>query len=119
MSFRADASASQTHPEFHLVRLSGSLAEEVKTEFQAALTQALQGAKSGVLLDMAGVSFVSSAGLGVLTAIRAQAQQAGKHMALCRLPPSVYKTFKLCTFDRVFHLFDDETAALKALAKMT
>ena len=119
MPLNAQVSPSSTNPEFHVVVLTDSLDETVKEDLESTLARALQDSPAGILLDMAGVEFVSSAGLGVFTTIRAQAQAAAKQIVLCSIQPAVYKTLKLCIFDQLFPIYDDQPTAVKAMAKAT
>ena len=119
MPLNAQVSLSPTHSEIHIVTLAGNLDETVRSDLESTLTQALQNSQTGILLDMSAVEFISSAGLGVLTIIHTRAKTAQKQMTICHVPPAVYKTFKLCMFDKLFPIFDDQPAALKAMAKTT
>ncbi|NDY93085.1 STAS domain-containing protein [Ideonella sp. TBM-1] len=59
-----------------------------------------------VVLDMTGLQFVDSSGLGALiSCLRQQNGQRGD-LRLCHMSPAVRALFELMRMDRVFRIFD-------------
>ena len=87
-------------------RLDTAAAPEVEARLLALL------GRSGVLVDMAGVRFVSSAGLRVL--LKA-AKATGRAFAVCGLQPPVREVFEISGFDRIMQAFNARDEALAAL----
>jgi len=76
--------------------------------FQAQLEQVLAGAgtkSAGVIIDCAGLDYVSSAGLRA-------SQRAGLAFAICALKPAVREVFDVSGFSRVIAVFADRATAL-------
>jgi anti-anti-sigma factor len=83
--------------------------------FQTQVEQVLAGATSqpaGVIIDCAGLDYVSSAGLRVFLLAARASQRAGLSFAICALKPAVREVFDLSGFSRVIAVYPDRTAAL-------
>ena len=86
-------------------------------DLETALAAAMAAAGSGaVLLDFAGVEYISSVGLRVLmvAARQMRAQQAG--FAIAALQPVVAEIFAISRFDKVLPVHADIAAALADLS---
>jgi anti-anti-sigma factor len=90
-------------------RLDTATAPEVEARLLALL------ARSGVLVDMAGVRFVSSAGLRLLLKAAKTAKATGRAFAVCGLQPPVREVFEVSGFDRIMRAFAGREEALAAL----
>lgn len=87
-------------------------------------TQALQGARSSIasgarriLLDMGGVSFMSSSGLRALLLLRRDLLAQAGELRLCALQPQVREVFTLTGFTQVFTIHSSREEALAAFAQ--
>jgi anti-sigma B factor antagonist len=83
--------------------------------FQAQLEQVLARAgtkPAGVIIDCAGLDYVSSAGLRVFLLAARTAQRGGLAFATCGLKPPVREVFDVSGFGRVIAVFADRAAAL-------
>jgi anti-sigma B factor antagonist len=68
--------------------------------------------RSRIVLDLYKVRFVDSAGLGELVGWKKRALERGGDVRLLRPRDRVRQLFVLTTLDRVFQLFEDESAAV-------
>jgi len=83
--------------------------------FQAQLEQVLVGAgtkPAGVIIDCAGLDYVSSAGLRVFLLAARTSQRAGLALAICALKPAVREVFDVSGFSRVIAVYADRATAL-------
>lgn len=81
--------------------------------FKASALDALDEGTKRAVLDMSGVEFMDSKGLGVLISLLKSLGEGGIiHLAAMR--PQVRKVFTLTRLDRVFPIHDDATAAVAA-----
>ena len=83
--------------------------------FQAQLEQVVAGAgagPAGVIIDCAGLDYVSSAGLRVFLLAARASQRAGLAFSMCALTPVVREVFDVSGFSRVIAMHADRTAAL-------
>jgi len=70
--------------------------------------------KDRILLNLRGVEFVDSAGIGELVRTYATLRKQGAQMKLVNLNPKVYELLKTTSLTSVFDIASDEPAALKA-----
>lgn len=83
-------------------------------DFKAAAHAALDGWDGDVVMDLGGVDFVDSSGLGALVAVSKMVP--GRRLGLAGCGAPVTKVLTLTRMDRVFDLFPDAEAALAARA---
>ncbi|HKQ97947.1 MAG TPA: STAS domain-containing protein [Candidatus Polarisedimenticolia bacterium] len=83
-------------------------------DLSLALRTLVAQAPRVILLDMAGVTFLDSAALGELIAMKKRAVAAGSDIALLHPVGKVRAMIEMVSLDKVFRMFDDETAALAA-----
>jgi len=80
------------------------------------LTAALQGTaaegKHKIVLDMANVHYINSAGLRTLADILTQTRNNGGDMRLVALNPKVERVFKIIGFDKFFDIYHTVEEAL-------
>ncbi|MCW2840149.1 MAG: anti-anti-sigma factor [Aeromicrobium sp.] len=63
---------------------------------------ALDVAEGILVLDLAGVGFVDSSGLGALLGVKKQQEAAGGRLVLTRVSPAVARLLEITKLDRVF-----------------
>ncbi|HTM05259.1 MAG TPA: STAS domain-containing protein, partial [Vicinamibacterales bacterium] len=73
-----------------------------------------QGSKK-ILLDLGGVSYVDSAGLGQLVQVRATVTNAGGKLALAHVTKRLSDLLVVTKLVTVFDTFDDEAKAIASL----
>jgi anti-sigma B factor antagonist len=98
-----------------IVMPEGRLDYGAAAGFQAQVEQLLAGAGTklaGVIIDCAGLDYVSSAGLRVFLLAARASQRAGLSFAICALKPAVREVFDLSGFSRVIVVYADRAAAL-------
>jgi anti-sigma B factor antagonist len=74
----------------------------------------LVGDASEVVLDLSGVDFVDSAGVGVLVGLFKNARLRGGRVRFCGLTPGVRSVLEIIQLDRIFEIYDDVAAATRA-----
>jgi anti-anti-sigma factor len=105
----------EAHGSATLVIPEGRLDFGAATSLQAQLEQVLGGtptAPAAVIIDCAGLDYVSSAGLRVFLLAARTAQRGGVRFAMCSLQPAVREVFELSGFSRVIAVHTDRAAAL-------
>lgn len=101
--------------DVQVVMLSGRLDMAASEAATPGALAAVEQCKKGLIVDLGGVEFISSAGLRALLSVRKKAEAVGKKMGVVRARPAVYKIFKVSGLDAVFSFFEDEDEALKGL----
>jgi anti-sigma B factor antagonist len=96
----------------HSERIDAAIA----IQFKEDMRRETESDATRIILDLAGVEFIDSSGLG---AIVASMKQIGneRRLDLAGLQPVVEKVFRLTRMDTVFRLFDSLDDALSAQAE--
>ena len=76
---------------------------------------AIQAGSKRLLIDMAGVDYVSSAGLRSLLVLAKAMKTAGGAMALCCLTATVREVMTISGFDNILTLAVDRAAGMELL----
>jgi anti-sigma B factor antagonist len=71
------------------------------------------------VLDMAGISYMDSAGLGLLLSIYATIRNQGGDLKLLNVSARVQELLKITNLTRVFEIFDDENQAIAKKGSQT
>lgn len=99
-----------------VVRLEGELDVCGATELRAAVDEALDatGAKH-ILLNMQGVTFIDSSGLGVILGRYRHIAQLGGKLLVVHLEPQVQRIFELAGLMKILTVYQSENQALELL----
>jgi anti-sigma B factor antagonist len=79
------------------------------------LIEILESGPSTAIVDLTGVEFIDSTGLGALVAARTTAADRGGSLALVCTHQRIIKLFTITGLDGVFRIHDTVAAALAAL----
>lgn len=98
-----------------VLQLSGRLDTNTSTALDRHCAERV-GLDARVAVDLAGVDYVSSAGLRVFLMLAKKLQKGGGKLVLCGLAPAVREVFDIAGFSRILDLADGREAALAKLA---
>lgn len=98
-----------------VLKTEGRIDSGNAAEFEARLVQAVGGGKSRVVVDMAQLNYISSAGLRSLLVAAKKARPAGGRIALSAMAPHIREVFDLSGFSSLFEIHSDAAAAVAAL----
>jgi anti-sigma B factor antagonist len=101
---------------FAVVRAGGEIDSYTVHEFHETVTRATSLA-SRVVLDLAGVTFVDSSGLGALIVARNSVRDGGGSLALVSPPPVVRRLLGSTRLHDVFEIHDTLGDAIKAFER--
>lgn len=73
-----------------------------------------QDGRRSLLLNFAGVEFLSSAALNKLVVLERKVRAAGGRWKICNLRSEIREVFAITRLDRLFDIRNDEADALKA-----
>lgn len=99
------------HGTARVLALTGDLDAHTAPEFEAALLACLAEGDSRIVADGSGLTYVSSAGLGVFMSVVEPAREAGGDVVIAALPERVFETFDLLGFPEVFRFAETVEAA--------
>ena len=98
-----------------LVRLEGDITlGESSGQLRDAVRSALAAGHKSILLDLGGVSYIDSAGLGELVGSYATAGNQGATLKLLHVQKKVQGLMQITKLYTVFDAHEDEAAALRS-----
>lgn len=101
-----------------VIAVSGRVDHANADQFRVDLWPHVIGCAAGgdrLILDLAGLEYISSAGLRVLMLASRQAKSRDGTLLICGLQPIVREIFQISRFDVVFTVLPDRDAALSQL----
>ena len=102
-----------------VIRCTGALVEgSAMADLHRAVSSVLP-VEPFVVLNLAGVEYVDSYGLGVLTRLLASVEGAGGSFKLCAVPPNVARVLSLTRLSGVLETHASEEEALAAFAHVS
>ena len=96
----------------HVLTLAGELDLYSAPELERALAESLDAGARTIVLDMLGVTFLDSTGLGVVTGAAKRARSAGGELVLVIDRQDVLRVFRITGLDRFLTLRPSLAAAL-------
>ena len=85
-------------------------------DFHDALSEAIGADSNPVLVDLAAINYISSAGLRTFLLIAKTLQQRSAQFALCSLSEPIREIFEISGFDKIIAIHASEEEALAALS---
>ncbi len=82
--------------------------------FMQQLTSVIQEHHQLWIIDMTHVSFIDSAGLGVLVNALKSARNQGRQLVLCNVSATAKLILEITQLDRVFEIFDELESVFSA-----
>jgi anti-anti-sigma factor len=98
-----------------ILALKGRLDTTNHMEFEKRLLDAFLDNKI-ILLDCAGLDYISSSGLRALLMGLKKADREGRQLALCSLQPTITEIFRISAFINLFKVFPSQQQALAELS---
>ena len=102
-----------------LVQVTGRIDFANSKEFENALMPKLAAISPGrgkVLLDLSGLTYISSSGLRVLMLASKQIRSVEGEIAVAALQPMLVEIFEISRFDKVFKVYGTISEALETLS---
>jgi anti-sigma B factor antagonist len=98
-----------------IMKVSGRIALGASgPSLQDGIRELLDGGHKNIILDLGGVTFLDSSGLGQLVGGYATAVSQGSEIKLLNLNRKVYDLMQVTKLYTVFAIYTDEAAALKS-----
>lgn len=105
-----------TYPEMTVIRPVGLFNATKAGEFHTQVRTAVAQKATRVIVDLAQVESIDSAGLMALIHGLRLTQALERRFSLCSVSPSLRMIFELTQLDRVFEIFESLTAVENAIA---
>jgi anti-sigma B factor antagonist len=98
-----------------IVTVSGDLVVgDAESTFKRTVTRLLEGGQMNLLVDLRGVGFLDSSGLGALVRALTNSQKEGGQTKLLHAGPQVRRLLEMTKLDSVFEMHDDLEKAVSS-----
>ena len=107
----------QTHEDgsVTVLTVTGDLViGDAESSFKKTVTRLLEEGHTRLLVDLSGVGFLDSSGLGALVRALTQSQKEGGQTKLLHAGPQIRKLLQMTKLDSVFEIHDDMEAAVSS-----
>jgi anti-sigma B factor antagonist len=107
----------QVEPDRTVVELTGrlNLGNELMT-IETAVKRLIEEGARKLVIDVSGVDYIDSAGIGMLVACNGRMEKAGGEMRVAGAQGSVARTFDVVHMDRITSLDPDVDSACRNLS---
>jgi anti-sigma B factor antagonist len=100
-----------TPHDYRVLRLSGPITISNLFQFQSLIRSNMS---SMLILDLSGVPYIDSAGIGVLVGAYVNHQKNGRSLALVGVSQRVRDTMEVTRVEQFFRFYDTQAAAQQA-----
>ncbi len=107
------------NPSCTVFELRGYIDAHTVIEFEKAVNGVIDGGKSQVILDISGLSYISSAGIGAMMGLARRLSQHGGDLVLLNPTPKVFAILEGLGFTRIFKIASTEDEAHEKLKGST
>ena len=107
----------QTHEDgsVTVLTVTGDLViGDAESTFKKTVTRLLEEGHTRLLVDLSGVGFLDSSGLGALVRALTQSQKEGGQTKLLNAGPQIRKLLQMTKLDSVFEIHDNMEAAVSS-----
>ena len=98
-----------------VLNVEGSLDATTTADFDAEWKKALDGGEKRLIVNLAGIDYISSAGLRGILMLAKVAKMKGAAIAFCGMSGMVADMFKLSGFASILSIHPDAAAAAASL----
>lgn len=103
--------------ELAILALEGYLDAHTAPEFENAVQREVDAGNRRIIVDCQGLTYISSAGLGVFMSFLEEIRDAGGDIKICGPSPKVLQVFEILGFPALFDMLPDVPAAAKRFAE--
>ena len=104
----------ESRGEMVFLRLHGFLDAYTAPQFEQAIQKQVENGRCQLVVDCAGLSYISSAGLGVFMSFVEEVREKGGDIRIGGLIPKVAQVFDILGFSEIFQIFDTADTAAKS-----
>jgi anti-sigma B factor antagonist len=100
-----------------VLSLQGYLDAHTAPQFEKAIQEEYDGGRFRIIVNCAGLTYISSAGLGVFMSFVEDVRAASGDIKICSVTETVYQVFEILGFPSLFDILPDQAAAVKQFAE--
>ncbi|MBN1268454.1 MAG: STAS domain-containing protein [Kiritimatiellae bacterium] len=102
--------------DLDVLHLDGSLDAYSFPRLEASLNGLREGNRNRVILDCAGLDYISSAALGALIGFARRARENNGDLKLVKLSPKIYNIVELLGFHKILEIHSELDQAVKSFS---
>ena len=110
-----DLNLIETTPKYTVIALSGYMGVESTQRIEERFKQATSGIRRSSIVDLSGVSFISSFGVRLFLDVLQSLEKDGKKLFLVNPQPEVREVLIACEMDTLAAIYDTKEEALAAV----
>jgi anti-sigma B factor antagonist len=95
-----------------VIALQGRFDSAAADQFKKAVQHDFQPAH--YVIEMEGVNYIDSGGLGCLVSLLRRAQKRSGSVKIARIPSKIFYAFELTRMNRIFDMYDDTGMAVNS-----
>jgi anti-sigma B factor antagonist len=99
----------------HVVAVRGEIDLFTAPELKQRLTEAIEGGKSRIVVDLSDTTFLDSTALGVLIGAVKRLRSRDGALVIVNVDQNIAKTFEITGLDQIFTILGERDAAIAAL----
>lgn len=114
-AFNFSSREAATDSSIRIFELCGYIDAHTVIEFEKAANKVIEGGTNNLILDISGLSYISSAGIGAMMGLARQLSQLGGDLVLLNPTPKVYSILDGLGFTKIFKVAANESEAFERL----
>ena len=103
--------------EITILKIQGFLDAHTAPKFEQAIQELISENRYKLIISMAGLDYISSAGLGVFMGFIEQIRDNNGDIKLTNMSKKVYKVFDLLGFPSLYDIYENESEAKEKFIK--
>ena len=105
--------------EVSVLVLNGYLDAYTAPQFEKAIQAEYDGGRIRIVVDCGGLTYISSAGLGVFMSFIEDLREAGGDIKICCVVPTVYEVFEILGFPELFEIVPARADAIEKFSRVS
>ena len=104
--------------DLSVLSLHGYLDAHTAPQFEKAIQEEYDSGRFRIIVNCAGLTYISSAGLGVFMSFVEDIRAAAGDIKICSVTETVYQVFEILGFPSLFDILPDQAAAVQRFAEV-
>lgn len=100
-----------------VLNIKGFLDAHTAPEFERAIKELMDAGRFNIVVDLDGLQYISSAGLGVFMGFVEEIRSKGGDLKICSANPKVFKVFDLLGFPSLYEFYESTEEAVDKFTK--
>ncbi len=107
-------SKPEDNPDVSVLSVQGYVDTTTSAELEESLKRLLKKNRFNIVIDLAGVNYISSAGWGIFISEIKSIRETGGDLKLASMVADVYEVFELLEFQTILESYDTVAEAVKS-----